>query len=217
MLSTLESPEIAESIRARCRVRYTCPVDEVDERLSESMLRSIRMIPQPNTPQPLTIPPNEPDQILPLPPLTLSVPVENDSDPSSPTSPLGPLPEEAAQDDAEYYAQRARLATTHSIVYEDNHEDNNAIPQVEHARLASHRDTEYHIRAGEWSNQEDNYRMIKEPSVQVSSTDRRDETNVPLPPTPPDNGNAIPTALSTLSGFALETQDPLALQEDLLG
>jgi uncharacterized protein YigA (DUF484 family) len=35
----------AESIRTRCRVRYTNPVAEVDERLSAAMLRSIRLAP----------------------------------------------------------------------------------------------------------------------------------------------------------------------------
>jgi DNA helicase HerA-like ATPase/ElaB/YqjD/DUF883 family membrane-anchored ribosome-binding protein len=39
--------EQAESIRARCRVRYTCPVDVIDERLSEAMIRNIRMAPAP--------------------------------------------------------------------------------------------------------------------------------------------------------------------------
>ena len=34
---------LATSIRTRCRVRYTCPIAEVDKRLREAMLRSIRM------------------------------------------------------------------------------------------------------------------------------------------------------------------------------
>lgn len=37
----------AESIRTRCRVRYTCSVDEVDEMLREAMLRSISLAPPP--------------------------------------------------------------------------------------------------------------------------------------------------------------------------
>jgi hypothetical protein len=37
------NPAMANSIRTRCRVSYTTPVAEVDKRLSEAMLRSIRM------------------------------------------------------------------------------------------------------------------------------------------------------------------------------
>jgi hypothetical protein len=40
------SLEQAEIIRTRCRVRYTNPVSEVDERLKKAMLRSIRVAPQ---------------------------------------------------------------------------------------------------------------------------------------------------------------------------
>src|SRR5579859_2757229 len=36
-----------ESIRTRCRVRYTCSVDVIDERLREAMIRNIRMAPTP--------------------------------------------------------------------------------------------------------------------------------------------------------------------------
>jgi hypothetical protein len=42
------NPVQAESIRTRCRIRYTRPVAEVDEQLSDAMLRSIRMVPQPD-------------------------------------------------------------------------------------------------------------------------------------------------------------------------
>ncbi|GCE03496.1 hypothetical protein [Dictyobacter aurantiacus] len=35
----------AESIRTRCRVRYTNPIPEIDQRLSEAMLRNIRLAP----------------------------------------------------------------------------------------------------------------------------------------------------------------------------
>jgi hypothetical protein len=38
---------MAESIRARCRVRYTCSVDVIDERLREAMVRSLRLAPPP--------------------------------------------------------------------------------------------------------------------------------------------------------------------------
>ncbi len=38
---------MAESIRARCRVRYTCSVDIIDERLREAMVRSLRLAPPP--------------------------------------------------------------------------------------------------------------------------------------------------------------------------
>jgi hypothetical protein len=38
---------LAESVRTRCRIRYTCPVAEVDKQLSDAILRSIRMLPQP--------------------------------------------------------------------------------------------------------------------------------------------------------------------------
>ncbi len=37
------SVEQAESIRTRCRVRYTCPIAQVDEQLGKAMLRSIRV------------------------------------------------------------------------------------------------------------------------------------------------------------------------------
>ncbi len=189
-----ESPDLAESIRTRCRVRYTCPVAEVDERLSESMLRSIRMTPQQNAPQPLTIPPGEPEQMLPLPPLTLSVPVESNFDPSAPTSPLEPLPEEATREGAEYRAQRARLAAAREIVPEHN----NAIPQTERARLASRRDTEYRSREGEWSNQEDSYRMAKEPQGLQDPLKR-----------------ALQGSQDPLKRAPQGSQDPFALQGDL--
>jgi hypothetical protein len=39
---------LAESVRTRCRVRYTRPVADVDKQLSDAMLRSIRMLPQPD-------------------------------------------------------------------------------------------------------------------------------------------------------------------------
>ena len=38
----------AESIRTRCRVRYACPVEEIDEALREAMIRSIRLTPAPS-------------------------------------------------------------------------------------------------------------------------------------------------------------------------
>ncbi|GHO93591.1 hypothetical protein KSF_036390 [Reticulibacter mediterranei] len=38
---------MADSIRARCRVRYTCSVDVIDERLREAMVRSLRLAPPP--------------------------------------------------------------------------------------------------------------------------------------------------------------------------
>jgi DNA helicase HerA-like ATPase len=38
---------MAESIRTRCRVRYTCSVDVIDERLREAMVRSLRLAPPP--------------------------------------------------------------------------------------------------------------------------------------------------------------------------
>jgi len=36
---------LAESIRTRCRIRYTYPVDEVDEMLRDAMIRTIRQAP----------------------------------------------------------------------------------------------------------------------------------------------------------------------------
>ncbi|BCL78091.1 hypothetical protein ccbrp13_05560 [Ktedonobacteria bacterium brp13] len=52
---TPEGPEWAESIRTRCRIRYTRPVEVIDEKLREAMLRSVNMVPQ-------SIPPFKPEE-----------------------------------------------------------------------------------------------------------------------------------------------------------
>jgi hypothetical protein len=60
---------LAESVRTRCRVRYTCPVAEVDKRLSDAMLRSIRMVPHPDahlSQLPDLLSPSDPTPVTPL-------------------------------------------------------------------------------------------------------------------------------------------------------
>jgi hypothetical protein len=59
-------PIQAESIRTRCRVRYSCPVDDIDSRLRDAMIRSLRLAPTPGHPRPS--PPHAPprDHTAPL-------------------------------------------------------------------------------------------------------------------------------------------------------
>jgi hypothetical protein len=79
--------EQAESIRTRCRVRYTSPIAEVDDRLSAAMLRSIRMVPQPDP-----LPPPNPPTIAATPD---PAPVSN------------PLEERGRERNAEHYQERS--------------------------------------------------------------------------------------------------------------
>ncbi|HTK06189.1 MAG TPA: hypothetical protein VL485_03390 [Ktedonobacteraceae bacterium] len=86
---------LAESVRTHCRIRYTRPIAEVDKQLSDAMLRSIRMVPQPDAhlPQvPEVLPP-----AAPVPPLALST--------KDPTSPLA---EEEGNEGTRYRVRRER-------------------------------------------------------------------------------------------------------------
>jgi hypothetical protein len=116
---------LAESVRTRCRVRYTCPVAEVDKRLSDAMLRSIRMVPQPDAhlPQsPDLLPPSDP---TPMSPLALS-----QKDPTLQQS------DERVNEGAEYRVRRKhpgyREATSRLEAYQEQSEQWSNLEDIEH-------------------------------------------------------------------------------------
>ena len=130
---------LAESIRTRCRIRYTSPIADVDKRLNEAMLRSIRMAPQ-SDPHPLHHPSDALESLPPAAPLELSAPHEGQTERSSPIAWVTPLSQDTQLERVEY--RKRRKMETH-----ENQEDH----ETRFAR--------YKARREEWSNQEDISRM----------------------------------------------------------
>ncbi len=75
----------AESIRTRCRVRYSCPVADIDGRLRDAMIRALRLTPTPGSSRqaPRPAPSRDQDAPLVLPSLSL-----DGASPDDNTSPL---------------------------------------------------------------------------------------------------------------------------------
>ena len=120
--------DMVESIRIGCRLRYTNPVAEVDKKLSEAMLHTIRKAPRPDR-DPVSQPPSPqrpalPDasanaMTLPFPPFNEQPPfaLPPEPPPAPPTEaksrrehswPSMPLPLEAHLEGAEYRQRRDR-------------------------------------------------------------------------------------------------------------
>lgn len=159
-----------ESIRTRCRIRYTCSIAEVDERLREAMLRSIRLVPQPGA----------------HPSSTLVLPQEKETDPT-PFVEDERWPEEQAQlEGAEYRNQRERhrdsdpsrrLERYRAERDEWNDSDEALHEGAEYRRRrerpsdkdASQRLEHYKQQKDEWSNPEDSFYMDEEDSLEAPS------------------------------------------------
>jgi len=137
----------AESIRTRCRIRYTCPVAEVDKMLSEAMLRSIRAE---SDPLPLNYPSDSSEKPTPVTPLQLAP--SNEKRRESSFLLFTPSSQEALLEGSEYRKRR-------------EHEKHESDAEY------SLRMEQYKAKKDEWSNPEDIDKM-----EDASQNENADET-----------------------------------------
>ena len=159
-------PVQAESIRTRCRIRYTTAVSEVDEQLREAMLRSIRLAPRNNLPEQASTPTFPSRDPLPAPLVTASSAPERTNDPNVPTIPL----DERVLEGADYRARRARLAADEDLLKYQPHEERLS---PEASQEASREGAEYRARRERLAAKED----MREDTDNYARSERRDTSS----------------------------------------